>query len=144
MPFQVKLKKQTQELVAALERLDAKTVQVNELIERCESLKHERKTLREDLLNSREESSNVQIQLDKEIREKQNAIDEWTEAKKKVQRREDEIQDLENKLAEQADILEKGNRRSREEQGQMRVVRQELDIQVHNTVFLWTIRCVLR
>ena len=103
---------------------------MNELIERCESLKHERKQLREDLLNSKEDASSLQIQLDKELRERQNLSDEVNEAKKKIKRREDEIQNLESKLTEQADILEKGNRRSREEQGQMRIVKQELDIQV--------------
>ena len=114
----------------SLERLEAKTIQVDELIERCESLKHERKQLREDLLNSKEQASSLQIQLDKEVRERENLSDEVTEAKKKVKRREDEIQSLENKLAEQADVLEKGNRRSREDLGQMRIVKQELDIQV--------------
>ncbi len=104
---------------------------MDELIERCESLKHERKQLREDLLNSKEQASCLQIQLDKELRERENLSDEMIEAKKKIKRREDEIQSLEDKLVQQADILEKGNRRSREEQGQMRIVKQELDIQVY-------------
>lgn len=62
--------------------------------------------------------------------ERENVSDEISEAKRKIKRREDEIVCHEERLVEQGDVIEKGNRRSREEQGQLRIVRQERDIQV--------------
>ena len=112
--------------------MEAKSLQVEELVNRCETLKHERKDLREDVLNVREQCSHLQSQLDKESREKENLKDELNEAIRKVRRREDEIENLAKKLQEQGEILEKGSRRSREDQGQIRLVKQELETHVEN------------
>lgn len=124
------LKQQASELQASRESLEAKIAQAEEFRERCETLKHDRKHLLKELLNSKEEVSSLQFQLDKEQRERENVSDEISEAKRKIKRREDEIVCHEERLVEQGDVIEKGNRRSREEQGQLRIVRQERDIQV--------------
>ena len=130
--FQAKLKKQTQELESALERSEAKSAQVDELVERCKALKLERQDLRENASLLKDQHARVQTQLDKEFREKENLRDELVEATRKVKRREEDIELLEGKLKEQADILERGSRRNREEQGQVRSVKQELEMQTES------------
>ena len=115
-----------------MERSEAKSAQVAELVERCEALKLERQDLRENASLLKDQHARLQTQLDKEFREKENLRDELVEATRKVKRREEDIELLEGKLKEQADILERGSRRSREEQGQARSVKQELEMQTEN------------